>query len=194
MGFQVNIYIYIFLVFEGHRNPKHGRKLEAKPMVIKSSKGFRMIKIVYSYIHMGVSKNIATPKWMVYNGKPYKKWMIWGYHYFWKHPHLIYTWHLFVLDLALQPCPNSNQNRGHQRVPGISPMTGDCSLGPQWLKRGVISYLANGLPNRKVVFQPSIFRGYVSFRECIFQGGLYSLEVGTPPFKKWWFTPFGRWF
>ena len=29
------------------------------------------------------------PKWMAYNGKSMKillKWMIWGYHYFWKHP------------------------------------------------------------------------------------------------------------
>ena len=31
-----------------------------------------------------------------------------------------------------------------------------------------------GLPNRKVVFQPSIFRGYVSFRE----------GIHTPEFKK----------
>ena len=29
------------------------------------------------------------------------------------------------------------------------------------------SHLKIGLPNRKVVFQPSIFRGYVSFREGI---------------------------
>ena len=28
------------------------------------------------------------------------------------------------------------------------------------------SPLKIGLPNRKAVFQPSIFRGYVSFREC----------------------------
>ena len=34
---------------------------------------------------MGVSKNRGTPKWMVYNGK--LKWMIRGYHYFWKHPY-----------------------------------------------------------------------------------------------------------
>ena len=40
-------------------------------------------------LHMGVSKNRGTPKWMVYNGKPYSKWMIWVYHYFRKHP---YTW------------------------------------------------------------------------------------------------------
>ena len=30
------------------------------------------------------------------------------------------------------------------------------------------SPLKIGLPNRKVVFQPSIFRGYVSFREGIY--------------------------
>ena len=37
--------------------------------------------------HMGVSKNRGIPKWMVYNGTPYYiKWMIWGYHYFRKHP------------------------------------------------------------------------------------------------------------
>ena len=37
---------------------------------------------------MGVSKNRGTPKWMVYNGKPYYiKWLIWGYHYFRKHPY-----------------------------------------------------------------------------------------------------------
>ena len=42
--------------------------------------------------NIGVSKNRGTPKWMVYNGKPWKtllKWMIWGYHYFWKHPHSV---------------------------------------------------------------------------------------------------------
>ena len=37
---------------------------------------------------MGVSKNRDTPKWMVYNEKPYWNWMIWGYHYFWKDPDL----------------------------------------------------------------------------------------------------------
>ena len=37
--------------------------------------------------HMVVSKNRGTPKWMVYNGKSYIKWMIWGYPYFRKHPY-----------------------------------------------------------------------------------------------------------
>ncbi len=36
---------------------------------------------------MGVSKNRGIPKWMVYfMENPMNKWMIWGYHYFWKHP------------------------------------------------------------------------------------------------------------
>ena len=33
-------------------------------------------------------KNRGIPKWMVYNGKLLLKWMIWGYHYFWKHPYV----------------------------------------------------------------------------------------------------------
>ena len=33
--------------------------------------------------YLGVSKNSGTPKWMVYNGEPLSKWMIWGYPYFW---------------------------------------------------------------------------------------------------------------
>ena len=37
---------------------------------------------------MGVSKNRGTPKWMVYNGKPYQNGMIWGYHYFRKQPYM----------------------------------------------------------------------------------------------------------
>ena len=36
---------------------------------------------------MGVSKNRGTPKWMVYNWKTLLNWMIWGYHYFRKHPY-----------------------------------------------------------------------------------------------------------
>ena len=30
-------------------------------------------------------KGVYTPKWMVYKWKTLLKWMIWGYHYFWKH-------------------------------------------------------------------------------------------------------------
>ncbi len=29
-------------------------------------------------VHLGVSQNNGTPKWMVYKGKPLLKWMIWG--------------------------------------------------------------------------------------------------------------------
>ncbi len=42
---------------------------------------------------MDVSKNSGTPKWMVYNGnQSLLKWMIWGYHYFWKHPYTYLNW------------------------------------------------------------------------------------------------------
>ena len=48
--------------------------------------GFRKVSC---YIHMGVSKNKGgPPKWMVkIMENPMNKWMIWGYHYFWKHPY-----------------------------------------------------------------------------------------------------------
>ena len=39
--------------------------------------------------HMELSKNRGTPKWMVkiMVPNPIFKWMIWGYHYSWKHPY-----------------------------------------------------------------------------------------------------------
>ena len=45
--------------------------------------------IGYSEREMGVEPKIGgkTPKWMVkIMENPMNKWMIWGYHYFWKHP------------------------------------------------------------------------------------------------------------
>ena len=38
---------------------------------------------------MGVEPKIGgkPPKMDGSNGKPYEKWMIWGYPYFWKHPY-----------------------------------------------------------------------------------------------------------
>ena len=56
---------------------------------------------MYKTKEMGVSKNRGTPKWMVYNGKPYENGMIWGYHYFRKHPNNGIN-HL-VSDAGFQP-------------------------------------------------------------------------------------------
>ena len=40
--------------------------------------------------YLGVSKNRGTPKWMVYNGKPYQNgWFGGKTNYFWKHPFLL---------------------------------------------------------------------------------------------------------
>ena len=59
---------------------------EKPPNSLGKRKGLQGILREFSWWQMGVSKNRGTPKWMVYNGKPLLKWMIWGYHYFRKHP------------------------------------------------------------------------------------------------------------
>ncbi len=43
-------------------------------------------RLIWVFPKIGVPH--GTPKWMVYNGKPYQDGMIWGYHYFWKHPYV----------------------------------------------------------------------------------------------------------
>ena len=54
----------------------------------KRNNGWYMdgIWMVYGW-YMGVSENRGTPKWMVKIMETLLKWMIWGYHYFWKHPY-----------------------------------------------------------------------------------------------------------
>jgi len=50
---------------------------------------------------MGVSKNGGTPKWMVYNGKPYFLMDDLGVpHYFWKHPYEKHSSQIFTLLLG----------------------------------------------------------------------------------------------
>ena len=44
---------------------------------------------------MGVSKNRGIPKWMVYNGKPYKKWMIWGKTHYFGNTHIPVPWMVY---------------------------------------------------------------------------------------------------
>ena len=51
-------------------NQKSGAKSKKLRLVLVE------IPMIYKVLYMGVSKNRGTPKWM-----------IWGYHYFWKHPH-----------------------------------------------------------------------------------------------------------
>ena len=38
-------------------------------------------------LHMGVTKNRGTPNGWFIMENPILKWMIWGYHYFGKHPY-----------------------------------------------------------------------------------------------------------
>ena len=53
--------------------------------------GSRMVSYRIITRHMGVSKNRAIPKW-----KTLFKLMIWGYHYFRKHPYIDSYWYQFL--------------------------------------------------------------------------------------------------
>ena len=64
---------------------------ERKPWIIYSG-------ITWVFPKIGVP--MGTPKWMVYNGKPYSKWMIWVYHYFRKHPHRC-SWRFYMNSICL---------------------------------------------------------------------------------------------
>ena len=56
---------------------------------------FFAAKLWCALFHLGASKNRETPQngWFLW--KTLLKWMIWGYHYFRKHP-VVYTWIKFV--------------------------------------------------------------------------------------------------
>ena len=45
-----------------------------------------------SWTHMGVSKNRGTPKWMVYNGKPYEQMDDLGVPLFLETPIYVFLW------------------------------------------------------------------------------------------------------
>ena len=54
-------------------------------------------------LHMGVSQDRGTSKWMIYNGNPYLKWMIWGTTIFGNtHIHCLLELWMFVIDLNKQ--------------------------------------------------------------------------------------------
>ena len=70
------------------------------------------------YICMGVSKNRATPKWMVkIMENPMNKWMIWGYHYFWKHPYVYIYTYIYIYILRVNCLIHNNGTPHHIAVP-----------------------------------------------------------------------------
>ena len=76
----------LICVFTPEPSKKQHCKTWPKPWGLSTAtiSNFCLYYILY---YKGVSKNKGTPKWMVYNGKPLLKWMIWGYPYFWTHPY-----------------------------------------------------------------------------------------------------------
>ena len=82
-GFSVSLILILAArVANSSGNLGQNRPRPGPPLVVEGCGGYCNFLVVY----LGVSKHRGTPKWMVYDGKPYSKWMIWGYHYFWKHP------------------------------------------------------------------------------------------------------------
>ena len=55
---------------------------------------------VLEYVHMGVSKNRGTPKWMVYNGKPYQNRWFGGTTIFGSTQIFTHSIHLWFLKIA----------------------------------------------------------------------------------------------
>ena len=77
---------------------------------------------------MGVSKNRGTPKWMALKWKTLLKWMIWGYHYFRKHPYSFYcpplvfqTGKISIWDLK----GLGNASNGRPCFPQFTPLASD---------------------------------------------------------------------
>ena len=90
-------------------------------------------------IKIGVSKNRGTPKWMVCNSTTLLKWMIWGYHYFWKHPNQPSVFFKFMtvkkcggpVDPTLNGVRGSwNQDSGHLGHPNSQGQS--CELQVCW--------------------------------------------------------------
>ena len=70
---------------------------------------------------MDVSKNRGfSPKWMVkIMENPMNKWMIWGYHYFWKHPYMYINRLLPPRSFWRIVMTLHNGNQLNQRIVGI---------------------------------------------------------------------------
>ncbi len=110
--------------------------------------------------------------WLIIVPNPIK-WMIWGAHpYFWKHPNLERNNVRKLCTSAVSAVPNIRvvwwlkwhalfspiqraRPKSHDRFQLQLPSLKLTAKAPENRPK----------PNRKVVFQPSIFRGYVSFRE-----------------------------
>ena len=69
--------------------------------------------------YLGVSENRGTPKWMVKRWKTLSKWMIWGYHYFRKHPS---SWWFCTTEPAATIGENKRAKRS--QMEGFHPWVG----------------------------------------------------------------------
>ena len=125
---------------------------------------------------MGVSKNRGTPKWMVYNGKPsLKKWMIWGYHYFRKHPYTLYPAFVVnqILNQQYRPFPRAVDKFSwsfNHKIKGV---------GPIW-----------SVLNKLVIFLAT-FR-YMTYNRQLFECDIsHPFEAPLQTLFRWFFKCYG---
>ena len=128
---------------------------------------FRFLEV--ANIH-GCFQKRGTPKWMVYNlENPMNKWMIWGYPYFWKHPHGFSNLSLFS-GCSPEEAPKPQQTNGdlaviyQARWVTIKPAT------PGLLRKRLASHAHMGC------YQFDVHLEDISTRECALQQ--FFLEAG----------------
>ena len=129
--------------------------------------------------HVDVSKNRGTPKWMVYNGKPLLKWMIWGYPYFWKHPCHVKGFACFCFSIA----PNDFRN-------ALCPAVSNWGRVAQWIffsrhKKPTIGWDHGKVAGIWDVNQPGLVYGFC-FRWSQWHDGYHWNDFGCKLTTKGW--------
>ena len=98
----MRLYLFILEVILTTRKKHPLEVLILNPLLNQWSLDFQWSRVcintyIYIYYIWVFPKIGLTPKWMVYKlFKTLWNWMIWGYHYFWKHPYILYQLYSIV--------------------------------------------------------------------------------------------------
>ena len=93
---------------------------------------------VYIYIYTGVSKNRGTPKWMVYNGKPYWNGWFGGFNPLFSETSIYYFNHINPICIPFHPIPS---------ISIFWPLKGGCCWCHRWCGIGIDAFLRSRVAN-----------------------------------------------